>query len=74
MIKNQYSLPKIDNLFGHMKGKTMFSEIDLRPGLKRNISIIPHLKRDLYSMIFCFTIWINKFPWRIYEFNEWGIL
>jgi hypothetical protein len=30
MIKNQYPLPIIDDLFDHMKGVTIFSKIDLR--------------------------------------------
>jgi hypothetical protein len=29
-IKNQYPLPRIDDLFDQMKGATMFSKIDLR--------------------------------------------
>jgi hypothetical protein len=32
MIKNQYPLPRIDDLFDQMKGVTMFSKIDLRSG------------------------------------------
>jgi hypothetical protein len=28
-IKNQYPLPRIDNLFDQMKGATVFSKIDL---------------------------------------------
>jgi hypothetical protein len=31
-IKNQYLLPRIDDLFEHMKGATMFSKINLRLG------------------------------------------
>jgi hypothetical protein len=31
-IKNQYSLPRIDDLFDQMKGTTVFSKIDLRSG------------------------------------------
>jgi hypothetical protein len=31
-IKNQYPLPRIDDLFDQMKGETMFSKIDLRLG------------------------------------------
>jgi hypothetical protein len=31
-IKNQYPLPRIDDLFDQMKGATMFSKIDLRSG------------------------------------------
>jgi hypothetical protein len=31
-IKNQYPLPRIDDLFEQMKGATMFSKIDLRSG------------------------------------------
>ena len=31
-IKNQYALPRIDDLFDQMKGATMFSKIDLRSG------------------------------------------
>ena len=30
MVKNQYPLPRIDDLFDQMKGVTMFSKIDLR--------------------------------------------
>jgi hypothetical protein len=32
MIKNQYPLSRIDDLFDQMKGATMFSKIDLRLG------------------------------------------
>jgi hypothetical protein len=32
MIKNQYMLPRIDDLFDQMKGATVFSNIDLRSG------------------------------------------
>ena len=32
MIKNQYPLPIIDDLFDQMKGATVFSKIDLRLG------------------------------------------
>ena len=32
MIKNQYPLPIIDDLFDQMKGATVFSKIDLRSG------------------------------------------
>jgi hypothetical protein len=31
-IKNQYPLPRIDDLFDQMKGTTVFSKIDLRSG------------------------------------------
>ena len=31
-IKNQYSLPRIDDLFDQMKGAMVFSKIDLRLG------------------------------------------
>ena len=31
-IMNQYPLPRIDDLFDEMKGETIFSKIDLRPG------------------------------------------
>jgi hypothetical protein len=31
-IKNQYPLPRIDDIFYHMKGATMFSKIDLISG------------------------------------------
>jgi hypothetical protein len=31
-IKNQYPLPRIDDLFDQMKGATVFSKIDLRSG------------------------------------------
>jgi hypothetical protein len=50
-IKNQYSLPRIDDLFDQMKGETIFSKIELRSGyhqlqIKRKISLRPHLRRD----------------------------
>jgi hypothetical protein len=32
MIKNQYPLPRIDDLFDQMKGTTVFSKINLRSG------------------------------------------
>jgi hypothetical protein len=32
MIKNQYLLPRIDDLFDQIKGATMFSKINLRSG------------------------------------------
>jgi hypothetical protein len=32
VIKNQYPLPRIDDLFDQMKGTTVFSKIDLRSG------------------------------------------
>jgi hypothetical protein len=32
MIKNQYPLPRIDDIFYQMKGATVFSKIDLRSG------------------------------------------
>eukprot|EP00253_Pinus_taeda_P026609 PITA_26609 len=31
-VKNKYPLPRIDELFDQVKGATMFSKIDLRPG------------------------------------------
>ncbi|KAG8474771.1 hypothetical protein CXB51_031471 [Gossypium anomalum] len=32
MIKNNYPFPRIDDLFDQLKGATVFSKIDLRPG------------------------------------------
>jgi hypothetical protein len=31
-INNKYPFPRIDDLFDHLKGARIFSEIDLRPG------------------------------------------
>ena len=31
-IKNRYPLPRIDDLFDQLQGKTVFSKIDLRTG------------------------------------------
>jgi hypothetical protein len=35
MIKNQYLLPRIDDLFDQMKGAKIFSKIDLRSGYQQ---------------------------------------
>ena len=32
IVKNKYSLPKIDNLFDQLKGVSVFSKIDLQSG------------------------------------------
>ena len=32
IVKNKYSLPKIDDLFNQLKGASIFSKIDLRSG------------------------------------------
>jgi hypothetical protein len=43
-IKNKYPLPRIDDLFGQLKGACVFSKIDLRSGyhqLKIRASDIP---------------------------------
>jgi hypothetical protein len=34
-IKNQYMLPRINDLFDHMKGAMVFSKIELRSGYHR---------------------------------------
>ena len=31
-VKNRYPLPRIDDLFDQLQGKTVFSKIDLRSG------------------------------------------
>jgi hypothetical protein len=51
-IKNQYPLPRIDDLFDQMKGATVFSKIDLRSGyhqLRIKEDDVPKtpLRRDL---------------------------
>jgi hypothetical protein len=50
-IKNQYPLPRIDDLFDQMKGATVFSKIDLRSGyhqlrIKEDEVLRPFLRRD----------------------------
>jgi hypothetical protein len=43
-IKNKYPLPRIDDLFDHLKGTCVFLKIDLRSGyyqLKIRASVIP---------------------------------
>jgi hypothetical protein len=59
-IKNQYPLPKIDDLFDQMKGATVFSKIDLRSGyhqLRIKEDDVPKtaLRQDLdiMSLLFC---------------------
>ena len=58
-IKNKYPLPKIDNLFDHLKGKTMFSKIDLRTGyhqLKIRDSDIPKTAFTTRYRLFEYTM------------------
>jgi hypothetical protein len=59
-IKNQYPLPRIDDLFDQMKGATVFSKIDCDPGItsygsRRMTFLRPPLRRDLdiTSLLFC---------------------
>ncbi|KAA3465538.1 Transposon Ty3-I Gag-Pol polyprotein [Gossypium australe] len=55
-IKNKYPLTRIDDLFDQLKGATVFSKIDLRPGyyreLKTQMCERLHLERDLMNRIF----------------------
>jgi hypothetical protein len=50
-IKNQYPLPRIDDLFDQTKGATVFSKIDLRSGyhqlqIKEEVILKKHLRQD----------------------------
>jgi hypothetical protein len=50
-IKNQYPLPRIDDLFDQTKGVTVFSKIDLRSGyhqlqIKEEVILKQHLRQD----------------------------
>jgi len=48
MIKNRYPLLRIDDLFDHLKGAMVFSNIDLRSGYHRL-----HIKEeDIYKTDF----------------------
>jgi hypothetical protein len=57
-IKNKYPLPRIEDLFDHLRGASMFSKIDLRSGyhqLRIRPSVIPKTafitKYGLYEYI-----------------------
>jgi hypothetical protein len=59
MIKNQYPLPRIDDLFDQMKGATVFSKIDCNQGItsygSRRMKYLRLLLRqdlDIMSLLF----------------------
>jgi hypothetical protein len=78
-IKNQYPLPRIDDLFDQMKGATVFSKIDLRSGYHQLQIKEDDIPKTTFKMRFghyeftCFTFWTDKRPWGIYEFDERGV-
>ena len=50
-IKNKYPLPRIDDLFDQLQGKTVFSKIDLRSGYHQlRIKEDDSLKTDFCTM------------------------
>jgi hypothetical protein len=58
-IKNKYSLPRIDDLFGHMRGAMVFSKIDLRSGyhqMKIRRSNIPKMAFSTRYGLYEFTV------------------
>jgi hypothetical protein len=58
-IKNQYLLPRIDDLFDQMKGETVFSKIDLRSGyhqLRIKEEDIPHIAFKMRFKHYEFTV------------------
>jgi hypothetical protein len=64
-IKNKYPLPRIKDLFDHMKGASVFSKIDLRSGyhqLKIQESDIPKTAfRTRYGLYeYRDVLWIDK--------------
>nr|GEV90994.1 putative reverse transcriptase domain-containing protein [Tanacetum cinerariifolium] len=45
-IKNQYPLPRIDDLFDQLQGSCMYSKIDLRSGLMQREKVIAYALRQ----------------------------
>jgi hypothetical protein len=75
MIKNKYSLPRIEDLFDQMRGAKVFSKIDLRSDyhqLKIRTEDIPKTtfttRYGLYE--FLVVIWINHCTGLLYEPDE----
>ena len=65
-VKNQYPLPRIDDLFDHMKGAQVYSKIDLHTDYHqlrvREIDILKTTFRTWYGH-FKFTVmpfWVEK--------------
>jgi hypothetical protein len=80
MIKNQYSLPRIDDLFDQMKGAMVFSNIDLMSGyhqlrIKENDIPKTAFKTRFGHYEFTFLpLGNDERPRGIYEFDERGVL
>ena len=77
-IKNQYPLPRIDDLFDQMKGATVFSMIDCDPGItsygsRRMTFLRPPLRRYLDIASSLFFLWTDKRPRVIHELEERGV-
>ena len=51
-IKNQYPLPRIDDLFDQMKGAMVFSKIDLRSRYHQLQIKEEHIPKTTFKMIF----------------------
>jgi hypothetical protein len=79
-IKNQYMLPRIDDMFDQMKGTTVFSKIDLRSGYHQLRIKEEDIPKNAFKTRFghyefiVFAIWIDKRPKGIHELDESGVL
>jgi hypothetical protein len=76
-IKNKYPLPRIEDLFDQMKGKSVFSKIDLRSGyhqLKIWESDVPktafHTRYALYEYIVMSFGLTNALAYFMYLMNK----
>jgi hypothetical protein len=48
-IKNKYPLPRIEDLFDHMRGATIFSNIDIRPGYHQLKIRTKHIPKTAFT-------------------------
>ena len=72
-VKNQYPMPRINDLFDQMKGVAVFSKIDLRSGYHQLRISENDISKTAFRTRFghyCGTIWVYKCASRIHESYE----